>query len=86
MKKGYFKNVVNEGYVFGEDMDSGKYVYVLIDVTPYEFDVYGIYSNMDVAHRALQSLKKEEGSDAARYELKRVPLDEEPGHNYIPNE
>ena len=84
MKKGYFKNVVNEAYVSGSS--SKQFVLILIDVT--EFDVFGIYSDEEIARRALQTLQKEEGESrfGSRYELKRVPLNEEPGYNYIPNE
>jgi hypothetical protein len=84
MKKGYLRNVVNEAYVNGGS--SSQFVYILIDATPYEFDVYGIYSDEEIARRALQTMQKEEGEGSTRFELKRVRLNEEPGYNYIPNE
>lgn len=88
MKKGYLRNVVNEAYLrpLKEEM-RGAFVYVLVDATPYEFSVYGIYSDPQIAERALQSLQKEEGEDPSRsrFELKKVPLNEEPGFNYIPD-
>lgn len=87
MSKGYLRNVVNEAYVkrsLNEDINAGGFVYVLIDATPYEFDVYGIYSDEQIARRALQTMQKD--ADGTRFELKRVRLNEEPGHNYIPNE
>lgn len=84
MKKGYLRNVVNEAYVSGGS--SNQFVYILIDSTPYEFDVYGIYSDEEMARRALQTMQREEGeSSSTRFELKRVRLNEEPGYNYIPN-
>lgn len=85
MKKGYLRNVVNESYLkpLKEEVNTGSFVYVLIDPTPYEFDVYGIYSDLRIAQRALQAMQKEDGTHC---ELKKVPLNQEPGYNYIPNE
>jgi len=85
MNKGYLRNVVNEAYVRPlKEAMAGAFVYVLIDATPYEFSVYGIYSDPQIAQRALQSIQKEDG-DGSRFELKKVPLNEEPGFNYIPD-
>ena len=75
--------MVNEAYVNGGS--SNQFVYILIDSTPYEFDVYGIYSDEEMARRALQTMQREEYEGSTRYELKRVRLNQEPGHNYIPN-
>lgn len=72
--------------VINEKTGSRQFVLILIDVT--EFEVFGIYSDENIAWRALQTMQKEEGESrfGSRYELKRVPLNQEPGYNYIPNE
>lgn len=71
--------------VLKEEVGSSQFVYVLIDGTQFDFWVYGIYSDPQIANRALKSLQREEGEAGSRFELKKVPLNEEPGPNYIPD-
>jgi hypothetical protein len=77
-----YSKVLKEDEAPMSQSTSGKSVYVIVDTTPYEFDVHGIYSSRALAERALEEFAREQG-DNSRYEVTEVALDQKPTYNYI---